>query len=102
LNFGTDWASDFTIILPKRVWALLQERGLGRAALTGRRIRARGILEERQGPALVLTAPEAVETMDEITPGGRATGAVETIDEIAPRDRGTGAVETVDRPAKRP
>ncbi|HLM34081.1 MAG TPA: thermonuclease family protein [Gaiellaceae bacterium] len=67
LNFGTDWATDFTIVLPKRVWTLLQERGLGRAALEGRRIRARGILEERQGPALTISAPEAVEVLDEPT-----------------------------------
>jgi len=67
LNFGTDWATDFTIVLPKRVWTLLQERGLGRAALEGRRIRARGILGERQGPALTISAPEAVEVLDEPT-----------------------------------
>ena len=67
LNFGTDWATDFTIVLPKRVWTLLQERGLGRAALEGCRIRARGILEERQGPALTISAPEAVEVLDEPT-----------------------------------
>jgi endonuclease YncB( thermonuclease family) len=69
LNFGTDWASDFTIIVPKRVWSLLQQRSLGRSALQGHRIRARGVLEQRQGPALTITAPEAVEALSE--PGGR-------------------------------
>jgi hypothetical protein len=65
LNFGADWASDFTIIIPKRIWTLLQERGLGAAILTGRRIRARGILEDRQGPALTVTAGEAIEILEE-------------------------------------
>jgi hypothetical protein len=55
----------FTIIIPKRIWTLLQERGLGAAILTGRRIRARGILEDRQGPALTVTAGEAIEILEE-------------------------------------
>jgi Staphylococcal nuclease homologue len=65
LNFGTNWATDFTIVVPKPVWSRLQERGLGRAALEGRRIRARGVLEERQGPALAITLPEAVELLEQ-------------------------------------
>lgn len=65
LNFGTNWATDFTITVPKPVWSRLQERGWGRAALEGRRIRARGVLEERQGPALAITVPEAVEVLDQ-------------------------------------
>ena len=66
MNFGTDWATDFTIVVPKPIWSLLQERGRGRAELSGRRIRARGVLEERQGPALTITAPEAVEVLSEV------------------------------------
>jgi hypothetical protein len=61
LNFGPDWASDFTIIIPKRVWALMLKRGLTAATLQRRAIRARGILEDWQGPALTLTLPEAIE-----------------------------------------
>ena len=64
LNFGSDWASDFTIVVPKRVWSLVQERGLSAAALRGRRIRARGVLEERQGPSMVMTAVDAIEVLE--------------------------------------
>jgi hypothetical protein len=65
LNFGTDWASDFTIIIPKRVWSVMAARGLNRATLKARRIRARGILEERSGPALTIAVPEMIEALDD-------------------------------------
>jgi hypothetical protein len=64
LNFGSDWASDFTIIVPKRVWSLVQERGLSAAGLRGRRIRARGVLEDRQGPSMTVTAIDAIEVLE--------------------------------------
>jgi hypothetical protein len=64
LNFGSDWASDFTIIIPKRVWSLVRERGLGAAALKGRRIRARGVLEDRRGPSMMVTAMDAIEVLE--------------------------------------
>lgn len=60
LNFGTDWASDFTVVVPKRVWAALLQRSLP-GGLASRTIRVRGILEDWQGPALTVTVPEAVE-----------------------------------------
>jgi hypothetical protein len=63
LNFGLDWSSDFTIIIPKRSWNALAARGVTAATLKGRRIQARGILEEWQGPALTLTAPEMIEVL---------------------------------------
>jgi hypothetical protein len=64
LNFGSDWARDFTIIVPKRVWSLVQESGLGAAALRGRRIRARGVLEDRRGPSMTVTAMDAIEVLE--------------------------------------
>lgn len=63
LNFGTDWASDFTIIIPKRSWGLMVGRGLTAKTLTGRLIRARGTLEDQGGPALMVTLPEMIETL---------------------------------------
>src|SRR4051812_44021969 len=30
LNFGSDWASDFTIIIPKRIWSAMLRRGAHR------------------------------------------------------------------------
>lgn len=64
LNFGSDWARDFTIIVPKRVWSLVQESGLGAAALRGRHIRARGVLEDRRGPSMTVTARDAIEVLE--------------------------------------
>lgn len=63
LNFGGHWAEDFTIIVPGRTWKLMAERGLGAAALKGRRIRARGILESWQGTALTVQVPEMIERL---------------------------------------
>ncbi len=63
LNFGSDWSSDFTIIVPRRVWTGLVDRGLTAAALRGRRIRARGILENWQGTAITVIVPEMLEVM---------------------------------------
>jgi endonuclease YncB( thermonuclease family) len=40
LNFGGNWAEDFTIVIPHRIWKLMAGRGLGAEALRGRRIRA--------------------------------------------------------------
>jgi hypothetical protein len=65
LNFGADWTADFTITIPKRSWARMQERGLSAAALRGRRVRARGVIEAWQGPALEIVAPEMLEILDE-------------------------------------
>jgi endonuclease YncB( thermonuclease family) len=64
LNFGSDWTSDFTLIIPKRTWSTLAARGLTAATLKGRRIRARGILEDWQGPALTVTVPEMIEALE--------------------------------------
>jgi len=64
LNFGTEWASDFTLIVPKPAWAALAARGLTAATLRGRTIRVRGILEEWQGTAITVTAAETVEVLE--------------------------------------
>ena len=61
LNFGGDWKDDLTITIPKRTWAVLRERGLSADALRGRRVRARGVLDEWQGVALEITAADMLE-----------------------------------------
>jgi hypothetical protein len=63
LNFGGHWAEDFTIIIPKKTWKLMTERGIDATALKGRRIRARGILEPWQGTALTVVVPEMIERL---------------------------------------
>ena len=63
LNFGPDWKSDMTIIIPKRTWALMREQGLSAAALRGRRVRARGVLDEWQGVAMEIAAADMLEVL---------------------------------------
>jgi Staphylococcal nuclease homologue len=63
LNFGEHWAEDFTIVIPRKTWKLMGERGLDAAMLKGQRIRARGILEPWQGTALTLVVPEMIERL---------------------------------------
>ena len=63
LNFGHDWKQDLTITIPKRTWAILRQRGLSAAALKGKRIRARGMLEEWQGVAMEIAAADVLEVL---------------------------------------
>jgi hypothetical protein len=64
LNFGGHWADDFTIIIPKKTWMLLAERGLSANSLKGHLIRARGILQSWQGTALAVDLPEMIERLE--------------------------------------
>lgn len=64
LNFGGHWAEDFTIIIPKKTWKLMADRGFDAAALKGRRIRARGILQSWQGTALTIVIPDMIERLE--------------------------------------
>ena len=63
LNFGSDWKQDLTITIRKRTWAIMRERGLSAASLKGRRVRARGVLEEWQGVAVEITAADMLEVL---------------------------------------
>jgi endonuclease YncB( thermonuclease family) len=65
LNFGADWNADFTITIPQRTWRSMRERGLSAVSLKGRRVRARGMIEEWRGPAMTIVAPEMIEILDE-------------------------------------
>ncbi|MET0741923.1 MAG: DNA-binding protein [Microvirga sp.] len=69
LNFGGAWAEDFTIIISKKTWTRLTERGLTPDSLRGRRVRARGVLEAWQGTALRIRAPEMIERIEDRSPG---------------------------------
>lgn len=63
LNFGEHWTEDFTIVIPKKTWKLMAERGLDAASLRGQPLRARGILEPWQGTSLTITVPEMIERL---------------------------------------
>jgi endonuclease YncB( thermonuclease family) len=68
LNFGGTWAEDFTIVISRKTWARMAERGVTAASLKGKRIRARGILEDWQGTALTIRAPEMIERIEDPRP----------------------------------
>lgn len=65
LNFGADWSKSLTITIPKRTWRIMLDRGLSAATLKGRRVRARGIVDEGRGPTIDLTAVEMLEILNE-------------------------------------
>lgn len=64
LNFGGQWADDFTIIIPRKTWTLMASRGLSADMLKGHVIRARGILQPWQGTALTIDLPEMIERLE--------------------------------------
>ena len=64
LNFGGHWAEDFTIIIPRKTWMRMAERGLSAASLKGSTVRARGILQSWQGTALTIELPEMIERLE--------------------------------------
>jgi hypothetical protein len=49
----------------------MRERSLSAAGLRGKRVRARGMIEEWRGPAMTIMAPEMLETLDEVIPQRR-------------------------------
>jgi hypothetical protein len=67
LNFGRDWKQDLTITIPKRTWTMMRERGVSAATLRGKRVRARGLLEEWQGVAVEITATDMLEVLSQDT-----------------------------------
>lgn len=63
LNFGTDWRDDFTVsIAPDHVRAF-RAAGLEPLDWSGRRIRVRGWLHQRNGPMIEATHPEQIELL---------------------------------------
>ena len=65
LNFGRRLRGDFTVIIAKQVAARLAEAGLPVDKLEGRKVRARGVIEESDGPAIRITDPANIELLGE-------------------------------------
>lgn len=61
LDFGRRYNRDFSIIVPRAAQAAFAASGLDLRALSGKRVRVRGVLFERGGPALELRIPAALE-----------------------------------------
>jgi len=53
LNFGSDWKTDFTLRIPRRYWKKFPDA----QRLTGKKLEARGVLYERNGPMITLQFP---------------------------------------------
>jgi endonuclease YncB( thermonuclease family) len=64
VNFGRRWSEDFTVTILKRNGRLFAESGLEPKSLAGRRVRVRGVIEERGGPWIGAVAPGQIEIAD--------------------------------------
>ncbi len=61
INFGADWKTDFSLMIPRRAWRSFGERLL---VPDGALIRARGKVIRDNGPMIVITRPEQMELRD--------------------------------------
>src|SRR5512141_2311542 len=57
LNLGRRWTRDFSVIVLRRNQRIFNDAGLVLKRLEGRRIRVRGILEQRRGPVIEADTP---------------------------------------------
>ncbi len=64
LNFGEDWRSDFTLVIGPAERRRFEAEGFDPAIYEGRRVRARGWLEFRNGVTINITHPEQIEVLD--------------------------------------
>lgn len=58
LNFGADYKTDFTIVIPGRVRRMFEKKGINPTEFEGKDIFVRGWLKYYNGPAIDLTHPE--------------------------------------------
>lgn len=64
LNFSRRRAEAGSIVMPKRLWRKMQDGGWTAATLTGKRVRARGVLSGQDGLLLDLTSALALDVID--------------------------------------
>jgi micrococcal nuclease len=68
LNFGSDYRSDFTILVEARdreAFEAILPDGAGLAGLATRRIRVRGWLQDENGPMIKIDHPERIELLED-------------------------------------
>lgn len=63
LNFGDDWRTDVTAVVPISSLKLWKGGAQAISALEGRRVRVRGRIADRNGPSIYVTHPEQVEVI---------------------------------------
>jgi endonuclease YncB( thermonuclease family) len=64
LDFGRRYSEDFTIVIPREAQAAFVAAGVDLRSLSGRRVRARGVLFSWGGPAMELRIPAALELIE--------------------------------------
>ena len=64
VNFGRRWTEDFVVTIAKRNERGFTAAGLAPPRLQGRRVRVRGIVEQRGGPWIEATHPEQIEVLE--------------------------------------
>lgn len=64
LDFSRRWQGGFTVIVPEEIWRELVQDGIDAGHLTGRRIRVRGVLLDRRGPAIELAIAAFIEDLE--------------------------------------
>jgi endonuclease YncB( thermonuclease family) len=65
LNFGTDYRTDFTVMIAAADAPLFDEAGLTAAMLATRRVRVRGWIEDENGPMIRIDHPERLEVLED-------------------------------------
>jgi len=68
LNFGRNWATDFTVSMTTAAAATIEAEGGPLDALVGRSVRIRGVLSDRDGPWIRVDGAWQIEILD-ITDG---------------------------------
>lgn len=63
LNFGPDYKTDFTIIVPRRVATALRRSGTDPLTLPGTKVRIRGWVDKWNGPMIKMTFPAQLEIL---------------------------------------
>lgn len=64
LDFGRNFRTDFTVMVPKALVPRLLEAGIAVDSLAGRAVSVRGVIEESGGPAIRIADPLALELLD--------------------------------------
>lgn len=65
LNFGPRRNQDFALVISRRNLVMFERVGVVPHALTGRRVRARGLIDTHFGPRMELAAPAQLELLDD-------------------------------------
>lgn len=65
MNFDEDWKTDFTVSIERRDLRAFRGGSADLAAHQGAKVRVRGWLQSRNGPALEVTHPEQIERLED-------------------------------------